>query len=50
MQNLHFYKPLKRGDKMENRGYKGWGIKKLDNRPVKVLMNDCEDPQLAAKC
>ncbi len=34
---------------MENRGYKGWGIKKLDNRPVKVLMSDCEDPKLTAK-
>jgi hypothetical protein len=34
---------------MENRGYKGWGLKKLDNRPVKVLMSDCEDPKLAAK-
>jgi hypothetical protein len=35
---------------VENRGYKGWGVKKLDNRPVRVLMGDCEDPKLAAKC
>ena len=35
---------------MENRGYKGWGIKKLDNRPVRVLMKDCSDPKLFAKC
>jgi hypothetical protein len=34
---------------MENRGYKGWGVKKLDNRPVKVLMGDCEEPKLYAK-
>jgi len=34
---------------MENRGYKGWGIKKLDNRPVRVLMKDCPDPKLYAK-
>jgi hypothetical protein len=36
--------------KLENRGYKGWGIKKLDNRPVRVLMKDCADPKLYAKC
>jgi hypothetical protein len=35
---------------MENRGYKGWGVKKLDNRPLRVLMKDCEDPKLYAKC
>jgi hypothetical protein len=50
MQCLHFCKPLNGDDNVENRGYKGWGIKKLDNRPVKVLMGDCEDPKLAAKC
>jgi hypothetical protein len=49
VQSLSFCKLLGWKDKMENRGYKGWGVKKVDNRPVKVLMNDCEDPKLAAK-
>jgi hypothetical protein len=50
VQSLNFCNLMMKEDFMENRGYKGWGIKKLDNRPVKVLMSDCEDPQLFAKC